>query len=140
MGINYNYETDFVLTNEEEYSDWIDRVLESEGFGIGELSYVFCNDSYLLDLNQRFLNHETLTDIITFDYCEGNRASGDIFISVERVHENADIHEAEFELELKRVMVHGVLHLMGYTDKSEREVQRMRQKEEEKMKLFHVEH
>lgn len=140
MAINYNYETDFVLSTEKEYSHWIDRVLLSEGFRIGELAYVFCDDNYLLGLNQKFLSHDTLTDIITFDYSEGKRVSGDVFISIERVFENAEIHNAEFDVELQRVMVHGVLHLMGYGDKTVVESSRMRRKEDEKIKLFHVEH
>ena len=140
MEINYSYETDFALSKEEEYSDWIYRVLVSEGFVLEELSYVFCDDNYLLALNQEYLNHDTFTDIITFDYCEGKKVYGDIFISIERVKDNAETHHVGFLDELKRVMVHGLLHLMGYGDKLEEEVLRMRKKEEEKMKLFHVEH
>ncbi|MEO0571726.1 MAG: rRNA maturation RNase YbeY [Bacteroidota bacterium] len=140
MEINYNYETDFSLSSEERYSDWINRVLLSEDFEIGELGYIFCDDNYLLRINQKFLGHETLTDIITFDYSESSTLSGDIFISVERVRSNAETYEVSFEEELKRVMVHGVLHLMGYKDKQQTEVRKMRDKEDEKIKMFHVEH
>lgn len=140
MEINYNYEVDFKLSNERKYSDWINRVLDSEGYGLGELAYVFCNDGYLLNLNQKFLDHDTLTDIITFDYCNGKVLSGDVFISVERVKDNAATYDVDFDDELLRVMAHGLLHLMGYGDKTEDEVKQMREKENEKTKLFHVEH
>lgn len=140
MAVNYNYETDFVLSNERVYSNWINRVLLSEGFRARELAYIFCDDKYLLEINHKFLGHDTLTDIITFDYCDGRMVSGDVFISIERVRENAGTFRVQFENELLRVMAHGVLHLMGYGDKSEGEVRKMRRKEEEKIKLFHVEH
>ena len=140
MEISYNYEVEFILSNERKYSDWIGRILDSEGYALGELAYVFCNDSYLLNLNQRFLDHNTLTDIITFDYCNERVLSGDIFISVERVKDNAETYDVDFDDELLRVMAHGLLHLMGYGDKAEDEVKQMREKENEKTKLFHVEH
>ena len=140
MEIRYNYETDFDLKKEDDYSDWINRIIASEGFIVGELSFVFCDDAYLLEINQKFLNHDTYTDIITFDYSEGKIVSGDVFISVERVQENAGIFSVEYDTELKRVMAHGLLHLIGYGDKSEEEAVLMRGKEEEKIKLFHVEH
>ena len=139
MAINYNYETQFGLKNEEDYSDWIDRVVASESHRTGELSFVFCDDGYLLELNKKYLNHDTLTDIITFDYRQGKIVAGDVFISIERVQENAKDFGLPLEEELLRVMAHGVLHLMGYNDKSAGEVEVMRRKEEEKIKLFHVE-
>jgi len=139
MAINYNYETRFGLKNENNYSDWLNRIINSESFDTGELSFVFCDDAYLLELNKKYLNHDTLTDIITFDYTEGINVSGDIFISVERVKENANDFGCPVKEELLRVMAHGVLHLLGYNDKSSGEVEVMRQKEEEKIKLFHVE-
>lgn len=139
MAINYNYETKFGLNNEDNYSDWINRIITSESFSTGELSFVFCDDAYLLELNKKYLNHDTLTDIITFDYTEGIIVSGDIFISVERVKENANDFGLPEKEELLRVMAHGVLHLLGYNDKSIGEVEEMRRKEEEKIKLFHVE-
>jgi rRNA maturation RNase YbeY len=104
------------------------------------LDYIFCDDEYLLKINQDYLDHDTYTDIITFPYGDLNVIAGDIFISVERVKENAVNFRVDFELELKRVMAHGVLHLLGYGDKSEEEVLQMRLKEDEKIKLFHVEH
>ncbi len=137
--INYNYETNFSIDSEEGYSDWICRVINSEGKLCSELSYIFCDDAYLLEINKEYLNHNTYTDIITFDYSTSNSISGDLFISIERVKDNAQkfgISELE---ELRRVMVHGVLHLLGYKDKEESEIAEMRLKEEEKLKMFHVE-
>ena len=137
--IEFHYETTFELENTSYYSDWITRVVISEGFRLNELNYIFCDDSYLLEINRKYLNHDTFTDIITFDYSQGNEVGGDIFISVERVKENAEIFEANVDIELKRVMAHGVLHMMGYNDKSELESEVMRKKENEKIELFHVE-
>jgi len=138
--ISFNYETDFELTNESAIESWIGRIIASEQKSEGEISYVFCDDDYLLELNQQYLQHDTLTDIISFDYSLGNELSGDIFISVERVQENADIFNQSFENELLRVISHGVLHYCGYKDKSEADEQLMRQKENEKIAMFHVEH
>ena len=138
--INFNYETDFELTNETQIKNWISKVIQSENKTTGEISYIFCNDDYLLKLNQEHLNHDTLTDIISFDYTLGNELSGDIFISVERVQDNANDYKVTFENELLRVMVHGVLHYCGYKDKTEKDEAIMRIKEEEKLQMFHVEH
>lgn len=138
--ISYNYETDFELDNESAFSIWISKIIESESKKEGEINYIFCDDEYLLEINQQYLDHDTLTDIISFDYSVGNELHGDIFISVERVHENAVDFEVSFEEELKRVMAHGILHYCGYKDKSEDEEQVMRNKEDEKMKMFHVKH
>jgi probable rRNA maturation factor len=136
--INFNYELDFKLDNESAYADWISKVISSEIKGEGDINYIFCDDNYLVEINQQYLNHDTLTDIISFDYSIGNELHGDIFISVERVRENAVDFSVPFENELKRVMAHGVLHYCGYKDKTEEEEMVMRQKEEEKMKMFHV--
>ena len=138
--INFNYETDFELTNETQIKNWISKVIQSENKTTGEISYIFCNDDYLLKLNQEHLNHDTLTDIISFDYTLGNELSGDIFISVERVQDNANDYKVTFENELLRVMAHGVLHYCGYKDKTEKDEAIMRIKEEEKLQMFHVEH
>lgn len=138
--ISYNYETEFLISNEEDYTSWIENVIESEGKDLGELSYIFCDDEYLLEINQQYLDHDTLTDIISFDYTEGNVVSGDIFISIERVQDNANDFNVSFEDELKRVIIHGVLHYCGYKDKSESDELLMRSKEEEKIKMFHVKH
>lgn len=137
--ITFNYESEFNLENESVYSNWIARIIESEEYLIGEINYIFCDDEYLHTINIQYLNHDTLTDIISFDYTEGKVISGDIFISTERVHDNAIDFNVSFNEELKRVMAHGVLHYCGYKDKSDLDVQIMRQKEEEKINLFHVE-
>ena len=138
--ISFNYENDFELQNEDQISTWISKVILSENKKEGDINYIFCDDEYLLNLNEQYLDHDTLTDIISFDYCVGNELHGDIFISVERVQENAKDFNVSFEDELQRVLAHGILHYCGYKDKSEEDEKVMRQKEEEKMKMFHVEH
>ena len=137
--IEFHYENDFKLSNDSVYKSWIEEVIESENRNAGELNYVFCGDEYLLRLHQEYLNKDDLTDIITFDYVDGKTTSGDIFISTDRVKENAEIFNETFDRELLRVMSHGLLHLMGYSDKTEKEIQIMREKEEEKIKMFHLE-
>jgi probable rRNA maturation factor len=138
--ISFNYEIDFNLENESEYSSWISKVIISESKNEGEINFIFCDDDYLLELNQEYLRHDTLTDIISFDYSIGNELHGDVFISLERVRENADEFSVSFLEELKRVMAHGILHYCGYKDKNEKDEFIMRQKEEEKMAMFHVKH
>jgi len=138
--IDFNYETDFKLSDEAKYAEWISKVIASEGKKEGEISYIFCDDDYLLEINQQHLDHDTLTDIISFDYTIGNEISGDIFISVERVEDNAVDFNVAFDEELLRVMSHGVLHYCGYKDKGDEEEKLMRSKEEEKIALFHVKH
>ena len=138
--ISFNYENEFELSNEEQLSNWISSVIVSEDKKEGEINYIFCDDEYLLGLSEQYLNHDTLTDIISFDYSVGKELHGDIFISTERVLENAAEFKVSFEEELKRVMVHGVLHYCGYKDKSEEDEKLMRFKEDEKIKMFHVEH
>ena len=138
--ISFNYETDFELENEAQYEDWISRIIESEGFDEGEINYIFCDDEYLHKINVEYLDHDTLTDIISFDYTVGNLIQGDIFVSVERVQDNANDFNVSFEEELKRVLTHGVLHYCGYKDKSPEDEALMRSKEDEKMQMFHVEH
>lgn len=137
--ISFNYETDFELQDEVKYEDWITRIIASEEKKEGEISYVFCDDEYLLQMNIQYLDHDTLTDIISFDYTVGREISGDIFISVERVKENAEEFGVPFDEELKRVMAHGILHYCGYKDKNEEDEALMRKKEEEKIAMFHVE-
>lgn len=138
--ISFNYELDFTLENEQAFQDWLSDVITSENKTEGEINYIFCDDEYLLEINQQYLDHDTLTDIISFDYSIGNDLHGDIFISIERVRENALDFNVSFLEELKRVMVHGVLHYCGYKDKTEKDEKLMRQKEEEKMTMFHVKH
>jgi probable rRNA maturation factor len=137
--IDFNYENEYSLDNEEAVVNWLSAVILSEGKKEGEINYIFCDDEYLHKINLEYLNHDTLTDIISFDYTMGNQISGDIFISVERVQDNATDFKVSFEEELRRVMVHGVLHYCGYKDKGEEEELLMRSKENEKLALFHVE-
>lgn len=137
--INFNYESDFNLDNEEAVADWISAVIVSENKKEGEINYIFCDDEYLHKINLEYLNHDNLTDIISFDYTVGNEINGDIFISVERVQDNANDFKVSFEIELKRVMAHGVLHYCGYKDKGEDDERLMRSKEDEKLAMFHVE-
>jgi probable rRNA maturation factor len=134
--ISFNYETEFELNNEAVYSSWISKVIVSENKKEGEINYIFCDDEYLLKLNNEYLNHDTLTDIISFDYSVGNELNGDIFISIERVKENANDFDVPFEEELKRVLVHGILHYCGFKDKSPEDEAQMRIKEEEKIQIF----
>lgn len=128
--IEFNYETDFKLDDETKIQEWITNCIEDRGFTEGELNYIFCDDDYLLKLNVEFLSHDTLTDIISFDYTLGKLISGDIFISVERVRENALDFGQTFENELNRVIIHGILHYLGFKDKSEEEKSAMRNEEE----------
>ena len=137
--ISFNYETEFQLDNENQIIEWLSRVILSEKKKEGDINYIFCDDEYLVEINQQYLNHDTLTDIISFDYSVGNELHGDIFISIERVKENAVDFNVSLDEELKRVMAHGVLHYCGYKDKSEKDELLMRSKEDEKIKMFHVE-
>lgn len=137
--IDYNSNTDFELTNVVQVTNWLDAVAASEEATIEELTYVFVSDDELYDMNVKYLNHNTLTDIITFNYADNHIVSGDIFISIDRVADNAKEYKVSFENELYRVMVHGLLHLLGYNDKSADEQDLMTKKENEKLKMFHVE-
>ncbi len=137
--IEYHYETNFELNNETKFTDWISRIIRRENKSPQDIAYVFCDDAYLLEINQRYLQHDTFTDIISFDYGEGDAISGDIFISIERLRENAVLYKDGFDRELKRVMAHGILHFLGYKDKKEKDAALMRAKENEMIQLFHVE-
>lgn len=138
--IDFHYLTDFQIEEEIQYINWISSIISSEDSTNAQLDFIFCSDEYLLKINQDYLDHDTFTDIITFPYSEGNLISGDIFISVDRVEENAKTYGVHFTAELQRVMAHGLLHMLGYGDKTDEEAQLMRVKENEKIKLFHVEH
>lgn len=128
--IEYTIIGEFILENKPQLSDWIQFTLDSEGKELGELNYIFCDDNYLHDLNVKTLSHNTLTDIISFDYTQGLLVSGDVFISYERVLDNANDFDLKFKDELHRVMIHGVLHYCGYKDKLDDEKQVMREKED----------
>ena len=128
--ISFHYETDFLLENTKSFIRWIKNVILEENKELGEVNYIFCDDKYLLEKNIKYLDHNTLTDIITFNYCEGNVISSDIIISIERIMENSSIFENSFSEELNRVMVHGILHLIGYNDKTDGEKEIIRKKED----------
>lgn len=138
--INYRYEVDFDLGDRKKYTEWLLNVAATEQKRIGEITYVFVSDPYLLDMNIQYLNHDYYTDILTFDYSDGGDFSGDIFISVDRVKENALLFNQEIDVEFLRVMVHGLLHIFGYNDSDQAQIEIMRNKEDEMIKLFHVEH
>lgn len=126
----------FIPAHQDLLEEWIREVIDQEDGQLQELTYIFCSDTYLHQINVEYLDHDTYTDIITFPYAEYPVIHSDIFISVERVRENADTLQLPFEQELHRVMIHGVLHLCGYPDKSEAEAQKMRIKEEEALAIL----
>lgn len=128
--ISFNYETDLELTNEANLKDWIIRVILEEQCKLGEVNYIFCDDTYLHKLNVEFLDHDTLTDVISFDYSVGKELHGDVYISVERVKDNAVDFDVTFNDELARVVVHGILHYCGYKDKTAKDAEVMRSKED----------
>ncbi|WP_347923233.1 rRNA maturation RNase YbeY [Pontimicrobium sp. SW4] len=134
--ISFNYETNFRLQDDLQISKWVVDTINEEGCKEGDINYVFCDDEYLYKLNVEFLNHNTLTDIISFDYSVGKELHGDIFISIERVIENAKELRVDFENELHRVMIHGILHYCGYKDKKEEDKIAMRQKEDYYLNKF----
>jgi len=125
----YSEDIRFNLEGKLQNNRWLKVVAENESRKIGDISVVFCSDDYLLDVNRKYLQHDYYTDIITFDYCEGNVLSGDLFISVDSVRENASFFKTEFDEELHRVIVHGVLHLIGYDDHTDEDQKTMRSKE-----------
>ena len=125
----YTEDTRFSFKEKRLTSRWLKFVAESEAKRLGAISVIFCSDNYILDININYLKHDYYTDIITFDYCEGDRLSGDLFISVDSVRENAAFYGTEFADELNRVIVHGLLHLIGYDDHSEEDIAVMRAKE-----------
>lgn len=131
-------EVEFTLPEQEKIEEWISTVVKRRGKRVGEIGYLFCDDKYLINVNREYLNHETYTDIITFDYVAGNIISGDIFISIERVAENAKTFGVPFEQELRRVIIHGVLHLLGQDDKSDEEAKAMRNQEEESLEIWNT--
>lgn len=137
--INFYSENNFALEAYSDYEKWLKEVIRFQERELEEISYIFCDDEYLLDINQKYLNHDTYTDIIGFDSSAGKILQGDIFISTERVEENAVNYGVRFEEELKRVMTHGILHFCGFKDKTEDEKITMREEEERMMRMFHVE-
>ena len=138
MSIDFVYNTDFKLSNKERVSDWILRVVNSKGYKLGNIVYAFFNDEDLKDLNIRFLNHNYYTDVISFDETTDQTVSGNIAISVDRVKENANEIGLDFEEELHRVMIHGVLHFIGFNDKTSSEKKEIREQEALALSMFHV--
>ena len=139
MAISFSTENlDFELEDKAKVKKWISEVVKAQGKKVGQIGYLFCDDAYLIEVNRTYLNHDTYTDIITFDYVVGDIISGDIMISVERVKENASQFNTSFEQELHRVIIHGVLHLLGQKDKSESEAAEMRKKEEAALVLWNT--
>ena len=133
--IEFYSETDFKIEDTKALNRWISEVVLHENHELGELTYVFCDDEYLYKLNLQFLNHDTLTDIISFDNSLGKQIHGEVYISIERVKENASIYGVAFLEELHRVIIHGVLHFCGYQDKSEKQQEVMTGKEIEALGL-----
>lgn len=137
MAIYFSSEnTKFDLKNKMKVKKWISDTIKSQSKRVGDISYIFCDDAYLIEINRTYLNHDTYTDIITFDYVEDDLVSGDIMISVERVEENAKIFKTTFDQELHRVIIHGIHHLLGQGDKSEAEAAAMRKKEEASLAIW----
>lgn len=137
MAIRFSVQSgDFELAEPKKVQKWLSEVILRRGKSVGNVNYLFCDDEYLLGVNRQYLDHDTYTDIITFDYVAGGLISGDILISYERVGENAAKFGVQFEQELHRVIVHGVLHLLGQGDKSDEESAQMRRLEEEALLLW----
>lgn len=136
--IEFTFVGKFQLDDQDKIVDWVHFVLDEEGKDLGEINYIFCDDDYLLRLNVEFLEHDTLTDIISFDYTMGKLINGDIFISVERVRENAKIFNQSIDNELNRVMIHGILHYLGFKDKTEKDKEIMRGEEDKCLALFNA--
>tara|TARA_A200000113_G_scaffold38135_1_gene31129 strand:+ start:38 stop:460 length:423 start_codon:yes stop_codon:yes gene_type:complete len=138
--IDFVYNTDFRLANKEVFSRWLISVANDEGFLIDTLVFLFVDDNEILEMNKKFLKHDYYTDVITFGDLKDKKISGDIAISIERVLDNSKTYGVEFEDELKRVMVHGLLHIMGYSDKASSDKSIMSLKENKAIKMFHVKH
>lgn len=135
----FNEDKNFSLSQPGHFTQWLHEVAENEGFVIREVNYIFSSDPYVHQINLQYLNHDFFTDIITFDYVKEHYLSGDIFISIDRVEENAQTYQTSFQQELSRVMVHGLLHLCGYPDATNDEKELMREKEDHylrKLELF----
>ena len=119
-----------IISLSDATKNWLINLIKNEQKKVGEINYIFCDDEYLLKVNRDFLQHDYYTDIITFDYVKGKTIAGDIFVSLPRISENAETHSKDFNLELHRVLAHGILHLCGYKDKTEEEIKEMRNKED----------
>ncbi len=127
--ISFFYETDFKINKIRAWKNWIKASIENEGYKAGDINYIFCDDEYLLQINKDYLQHDYYTDVIGFQYSEGKQVSGDIYISVERIGDNAKENQIDFKNELARVVIHGVLHFMNYKDKTDADIKKMRELE-----------
>ena len=137
MAVSFNFvEIKDTLRQKNKLKSWIKSIVEQNGMKVGDISYIFCSDDYLLEINQNYLQHDYYTDIITFDYTAGNKIAGDLFISIDRVVDNAKELNVSFEEELHRVIIHGVLHLLGFKDKTDKKAKQMRIKEQECLKTL----
>ncbi|MCI6416192.1 MAG: rRNA maturation RNase YbeY [Bacteroidales bacterium] len=136
MAIQFSFQTNYPLKSRTKIKQWIKQVIEAKGKKTGNITYIFCDDEYLLEVNKQYLQHDYYTDVITFDYVENDLISGDIFISTDRVRENALAFGSSEKEELHRVIIHGALHLLGLKDKSEKEASQMRQAENEALELL----
>jgi len=137
MAISFSVEEiKFDLKDKMKVKKWITEIIKSDGKRVGEIGYLFCSDDYLIQVNREYLDHDTYTDIITFDYVEGKVVSGDILISIDRIHENAEKFKVSFDQELHRVIIHGILHLLGQADKSDADAAMMRSKEDTALALW----
>ena len=140
MPIQYTYNTSFSLKNESIYSKWLEKVIESEQCVVGEIVYAFFNDNDLKSLNNKHLGRDYYTDVLSFNDSYKKTINGNIAISVDRVRENAKTFGVAFDHEMLRIMVHGLLHFLDYNDSTDDEKSEMTKKENEKIKMFHVEH
>lgn len=136
MAIQFSFQTNYPLKSRTKIKQWIKQIIESKGKKTGNITYIFCDDEYLLEVNKQYLQHDYYTDVITFDYVENDLIGGDIFISTDRVRENALAFGSSETEELHRVIIHGALHLLGLKDKSEEEAFQMREAENEALKLL----
>lgn len=134
----YNEDIDFPIINQTFLEDWINYIIENEGYKLGEISYIFCSDEYLLKINKEYLQHDYFTDIITFDYNSDKTVSGDLFISLDTIKSNSIDYKVPFEIELLRVIIHGILHLVGYDDKNDEDQLIMTQKEDQALNIYHT--
>lgn len=137
--IEFHYELDFQLPNETDYGHWLRRIISSEDAFLDHLNYIFCTDEYLLEINRKHLYHDYYTDVISFQYADNQNVKGDIFVSLDRIKDNSKTLNVKSDVELRRVMAHGLLHLLGYMDKTDDDRKEMRLKENEKLEMFHVE-
>ena len=134
----FNEDIDFPNINPSKTKNWIKKVINSHAMRLGEISYIFTSDERILEINIEHLEHDYYTDVITFDYTEQTKISGDIFISLDTVKSNADKYRQDYTTELNRVIIHGVLHLIGFKDKTPKDAKEMRKQENKALELFHM--